>query len=260
MTARPSDTSLDALRQEIDAIDDQMLKLLAQRFAATEKVRASKAQDGSLSSSPFRPAREAAMMRRLIGEAGKDLSPELLVRLWRVLLSASIQSQAPVTLHMDASLGHDLGTRVMLAQHFFAMPVVLHGSPSEALASLRNATGDLAVIATSSDWAGGSSPPDGSEVQVIGTLPILASGSRPQLLLFGHATPQPSGEDETLVLIPGEASDILPPLWTARTGVYTLASLPGFLADDAPPLRSILNHYQGARVAGRAPRPIKVSP
>lgn len=260
MTVRQPDTSLDALRREIDAIDDQMLKLLAKRFAATERVRANKAQDGSLTSSPFRPAREAVMMRRLIGEAQRDLPPELLVRLWRVLLSASIQSQAPVTLHMDAALGQDLGTRIMLAQHFFAMPVVLHGSPSEAISALRNATGDLAVIATSSDWAGSLSPPDGSDGQVIGSLPILANGSQPQLLLFGHATPQPSGEDETLVLIPGETSDTLSCLWKARTGVYTLAGLPGFLAEDAPPLRSILTRYPGSRVAGRVPRPIRVSP
>ena len=68
MTADSPDTSLDAIRREIDAIDDQILRLLMQRFAATGRVKATKAQDGSIAASPFRPAREAAVMRRLIGE------------------------------------------------------------------------------------------------------------------------------------------------------------------------------------------------
>ena len=68
MTAPQPDTPLDALRQEIDAIDGQILALLIRRFAATDKVKASKTSDGSLSSSPLRPAREAIMLRRLIAE------------------------------------------------------------------------------------------------------------------------------------------------------------------------------------------------
>ena len=98
MTSDNPDTSLDAIRREIDSIDDQILRLLIQRAAATARVKATKAHDGSIASSPFRPAREAAMMRRLIGEAETVLDPEFLVRLWRVILSASIQSQASVTL------------------------------------------------------------------------------------------------------------------------------------------------------------------
>ena len=125
MTADTPDTSLEAIRREIDSIDDQILQLLKQRFAATARVKATKAHDGSIAASPFRPAREAAMMQRLIGEAGGTLNPELLVRLWRVILSASIQSQAPVTLHMDSALGHDLATRLLVAQQFCGIRCVL---------------------------------------------------------------------------------------------------------------------------------------
>ena len=129
MTAASPDMPLDAIRREIDTIDDQILRLLMQRFAATEKVKVTKAHDGSIASSPFRPAREAAMMHRLLGEAGSALNSELLMRLWRVILSASIQSQAPVILHMDATLGHDLATRLLVAQHFCDMKVELHNGP-----------------------------------------------------------------------------------------------------------------------------------
>jgi len=254
MTAASPDMPLDAIRREIDTIDDQILRLLMQRFAATEKVKVTKAHDGSIASSPFRPAREAAMMHRLLGEAGSALNPELLVRLWRVILSESIQSQAPVTLHMDATLGHALATRLLVTQHFCSMKVELHDGPSRVLATLGSERGDLALIAPSSDWAAGFLAGEAGEADVIGTLPVLAGGGQPQLLVLGHVTAQPSGNDETLLLLlPGEGR--LPAaLWQAHSGTATLAALPGFLDDNA------LTAYPRARVAGRYPRPIKVSP
>jgi len=258
MTASQTDTPLDAIRREIDSIDGQILHLLTRRFAATEKVRATKTQDGSIASSPFRPAREAAMLRRLIVEAGPDLAPDVLVRLWRVILSASIQSQAPVILHLDATLGQDLATRLLVGQHFCAMQVELHASPSRALDALRSAHGDLALLAPSSDWATGYGA-GGDDVQVIGTLPVLANGSKPQLLVFGHAEPQPSGDDETLILLDGEAPPVSQANWQARSGTTSLAGLPGFLKDGSTAQRDVLLRFPGARIAGRYPRPIRAS-
>ena len=254
MTAVTPDTSLDAIRREIDSIDDQILGLLLQRFAATERVKATKAHDGSIASSPFRPARETAMMQRLISAAGTSLDPQIVVRLWRVILSASIQSQAPVTLHMDSVLGHDLAIRLLVSQHFCGMTVDLHQTPARALAALGKAQGDLALVAPSSDWAAGFSAGEAGRAQVIVTLPVLAAGGQPQLLIFGHAAQQPSGDDETLVLIPDDKAKVPDALWQARSGAVTLAGLPGFHDD-------VINSISpGARIAGRYPRPIKVSP
>lgn len=254
MTANSPDTSLDAIRREIDSIDDQILRLLAQRFAATSRVKTAKAHDGSIAASPFRPAREAAMMQRLMGEAGRSIDPQLLVRLWRVILSASIQSQAPVTLHMDSALGHNVATRLLVAQHFCDMAVVLQHSPSSTLEAVARAQGDLALIAPSSDWATGFASGLAGGAQVIVTLPVLAGGSQPQLLVLGHALPQPSGDDETLLLLPAETTRVPGALWQAHSGTAVLAGVAGFLQDDTP------THYPSARIAGRYPRPIKVSP
>lgn len=251
MTDTP-DISLDAIRREIDSIDDQILRLLMQRGAATARVKATKSHDGSIASSPFRPAREAAMMHRLLDEAGGALDPDYLVRLWRVILSGSIRSQAPVTLHMDEALGQDLATRLLVAQHFCGMAVRLHGSPSDALDAIGRARGDLALIAPGSDWAAGFAAGSGGGAQVIVTLPVLAADDQPQLLVFGHAAPQPSGDDETLLLFPAEKPKLEKTLWQAHSGTATLAGVHGFL--DGPPLQ-----HPGARIAGRYPRPIKVS-
>lgn len=254
MTTHNPENSLDAIRREIDSIDDQILALLMQRFAATERVKASKAQDGTIAASPFRPAREAGIMRRLIAAAGTSLSPELLVRLWRVILSASKQSQAPVTLHMDSVLGNDLATRLHVSQHFIGMKVELHHSPGRALEALGKANGDLALIAPSSEWAASFHSGVAGTAQVIATLPVIIGNGQPQILVFGHSTPQPSGDDETLLLIPGDQEKISGALWRAHSGNTSLVSLPGFLDDG------ILSLHRGARRAGRYPRPIKVSP
>lgn len=254
MTADSPDTSLDAIRREIDSIDDQILSLLMQRATATARVKATKAHDGSIASSPFRPAREAAMMNRLIGEAGSALNPEFLVRLWRVILSASIQSQAPVTLHMDLALGHDLATRLLVSQHFCGMKVELHQGPARALEAVAKAKGDLALIGPSSDWAASFASGAAGGAQVIVTLPVLGGNSgAPQLLVFGHAVPQPSGDDETLVLVTGEKIKLQGALWQAHSGTATVAGLPGF--DD----QRVTALHSGARIAGRYPRPLKVS-
>jgi chorismate mutase len=259
MTASSPDTTLDAIRREIDSIDDQILDLLCRRFAATGRVKANKASDGSIAASPFRPAREAAMLRRLTARGGGTLAPETLVRLWRVILSASTQSQAPVTLHLAEALGKDLDMRLLIAQQFCGMKVQLHERAPAAIDALRTRQGDLAIVATSSDWALGFTPDEPGVARVIGSLPVTSSASQPQLLVFGHAPQQESGEDETLVLATGPLCGVSTILWQASSGPFTLFSLPGFLSSEEPPLRDLLVRMPGAIVAGCYPRPIKVS-
>lgn len=259
MTAPSPDKTLEAIRREIDSIDDEILQLLERRFAATGRVKATKTHDGSIAASPFRPAREAVMLRRLIGRAGAAVSPDVLVRLWRVILSASTQLQAPVTVHLDEALGHDPVSRLMIGQHFCGMKVAVHGSPAHALTALRTAQGDVAILSTGSDWAQAFSSAAKGSPSVIGTLPVICGASPPQFLVFGHAEPQASGDDETLILCPGDGEMPSPVLWQAVSGRFTLASLPGFLGGDDPLLRDHLARIPGATVAGRCPRPIKVS-
>jgi chorismate mutase len=257
MTAPSPDTTLDAIRREIDLIDDQILDLLERRFAATRRVRAMKASDGSIASSPFRPAREATMLRRLIARGRVSVAPDVLVRLWRVILSASTQVQAPVTLHTDQALGDDLDVRLLIGQHFCGMGVEVHPTASHALGALGVSQGDIAILATTSDWPLSYASREKGSARVIGTLPLISGGDVPLLLLFGHAEPQESGEDETLILSRGVAPQVPQALWQAFSNGFTLTSLPGFLGEDALVQEPIMR-LDGARIAGRCPRPIKV--
>jgi chorismate mutase/prephenate dehydratase len=259
MTAPSPDNTLDAIRREIDAIDDQILDLLERRFAAAGRVKATKAGDGSIASSPFRPAREAVMLRRLVAQANGTVPPDALFRLWRVILSASTQFQASVTLHVDQLVGSELGTRLLISQHFCGMKVKLHESPASAIKALYSCRGDLAIVDCTSDWADGFLPEKEASARVIGALPVISDGRQPRLLIFGHAEPQESGEDETLILSPGETPITRAALWQATTGRFTLTSLPGFLSLEDPLLNEIMSQQPDAHIAGRCPRPMKVS-
>ncbi len=253
------DNPLEALRREIDIIDDAIIDLLLRRFAATAKVRAAKAQDGSIASSPFRPAREATMLRRLLARAGAGLPPDLVVRLWRVILSTSTQSQAPIILHMDKSLGEDMTTRIAVAQNFPGMEVRLHPDAGGALQAIGEAHGDLTILSTTSEWVDAFRAGRAGGATVIGSMPVAAMGGAHPLLVFGHAEAQASGDDETLIVSPAKVSG-LSPLWQAQSGAWFLTSLPGFLDDDNQQLRHVWSALPGGRVAGRYPRPIKVFP
>jgi chorismate mutase / prephenate dehydratase len=255
MTAPKPDTSLDIIRREIDAIDDALLDLVIRRFEVKAKVRATKQNDGTIAASPLRPAREAAMLRRLIAQAGGRVAPELLVRLWRVILSASTQSQASVTLHVDQAIADDIQHRVMLAEHFCGMAIKVHENAASVFSAIASCRGDLAVMRTAAPWAEHFSDSSRSGVRLIGALPVIGGHSMPELLVFGHAEPQPSGNDDTVVISRGNPSSEA--RWRIQAGPWTITCLSGFLSDhEANPASQ---NGESVLVAGRYPRSIEVT-
>ena len=78
MRATPSD--LAELRHRLDEIDDKVHDLLIERAEIISMVAASK-RDGRLAA--FQPAREAEIIRRLVGRHRGDFPVATLVRMWR---------------------------------------------------------------------------------------------------------------------------------------------------------------------------------
>jgi hypothetical protein len=93
-------------------------------------------------------------------------------------------------------------------------------------------------------------------------LPFLATQALPRLLVFGHAEPEQTGADETLVLTDGQLPrDFAPqPLWQMKTGDLQLTSLPGFLSEHNAPLVGLArsNGSLALSVLGRYPSPIEI--
>ena len=102
----PKPQTLDGVRERIDEIDQALLGLLRERFEASHAVKRLKSDNGSLNSTPIRPAREATLMRRLLDLCEEPLPKDLMVRLWRLILTSStlVQADAAGGLSLDWGL------------------------------------------------------------------------------------------------------------------------------------------------------------
>lgn len=83
--------ALDRLRGEIDEIDDGIHDLLMERAARVEKIRDFKGGNENF----LRPAREAAVLRRLAKRHRGNFPIPALIRLWREMMAALVRMQGP---------------------------------------------------------------------------------------------------------------------------------------------------------------------
>jgi chorismate mutase/prephenate dehydratase len=254
--------SLEEIRREIDGIDDAILKLVSERLAMIDRVRAVKNGAESGPASPMRPAREAAILRRIIDAAGDRVPAELCFKLWRALISAATQRQATLRVHGSTGLFTSANAQVLIREYFG--PAILADHPGEAmtLQAVAANRGDVAAVALDSPWVTPYLEGLAGRAQVIGCLPFLAVDTKPRILLLGHSQPEATGADETLVITDGQLPrDFAPaPLWQMRAGGKRLASLPGFLSEHSMPLLGLVrsNSRLALAVLGRYPSPIEV--
>ena len=248
--------SLEDVRRDIDAIDDQILDLVSKRFAITGHVQGLKKNEPQAFPSPLRPTREAAILRRLVAR-GKvaGLSADFLVRLWRVMLNESSRRQAPITLHVSKHLNSNVAHRLRLRDHFGPMPVEEYRDEAQALFQIDSVPGDICVVETEQAWTEAFVAGKAGKAQVIAYLPSVKDALVPQLLVIGHAPVEASGDDETLVITEGKLPrDFAPlPLWQVKIGQHRLSCLPGFLQEHEGPLVGLMrtNASLGLKIAGR---------
>src|SRR6202171_2976744 len=144
----PAPPSLEVLRKEIDAIDEQVHNLLMARGDIIDPLISAK-QTQEVGSA-FRPAREADMMRRL-GQRHRGILPiDTVESIWRVIIATFTYVQAPFSVHADLSLGES-AMRDSARFHFgFTVPYVAHFSAAAAVEAVAKSKGDLALVSASS--------------------------------------------------------------------------------------------------------------
>ena len=256
MTSEPQNPDLLAsIREEIDQIDDHLLILLEQRFAVTEKVRRAKADSKDAWPLPLRPAREAAIMRRLLAKAkGGLVNPELVVRLWRAIISQSSVNQSPITVHVSRHLNANVGHRLRLRDYFGPLPVEDYRDEAQALLQINAQPADLCVVETEQPWAEAFVAGKAGAARVIAAIPVLKEEGIPRLLVLGQAPASGVGDHETLVISSGKLPRAFSPepLWQVKSGALRLSALPGFLAEHESPLVGLIrsNTALGLVLAG----------
>lgn len=177
----PTSPSLQNLRREIDAIDEQVHGLLMQRGDIIDRLISVK-QTQEVGSA-FRPAREADMMRRLAARHRGILPLDTIESIWRVIISTFTFVQAPFSVHADLSSGES-AMRDSARFHFgFTVPFAAHFSATAAVEAVANSRGDLALVS-----AAGSQTPwwtvleDRSAPKIIARLPFLERADHPAAL------------------------------------------------------------------------------
>jgi chorismate mutase / prephenate dehydratase len=257
----PASLTLDDVRRAIDGIDDGVLVLLQKRFALVEEVIAAKGSEAAQWPSPLRPAREMQILKRLVGSAS-GLSPDLLVRLWRSIITEATLKQAPVTIHVGKKLAQAMGHRLRIRDYFGRFAVEECRDEAQAMVQISANPTDICIVETQSNWIEPYLRGDAGKAQVIGTLPALKDDPIPKLLVLGVTPAQATGEDETLLISKGSLPRdfSLQPLWHAKAGSYRLSALAGYYSEHESPLISLSrsNPGLGLRVAGRYASAIEV--
>lgn len=197
----PRQPNLADLRAEIDRIDQAMHGLLMERGQIIERLIEVKktAETGSA----FRPAREADVVRNLVERHKGMLPVELIVQIWRQIISTFTYVQAPHSVHVVMGPEQE-NARELARFHFgFGVPLVKHSSPGSVIAAIARDRGDLGLIGLGSakePWWEKLGLPD--QPIAMATAPAIARAASPrppQALVIGHPSIDTAGLDARLV-------------------------------------------------------------
>jgi chorismate mutase len=182
--------SLADLRREIDRIDEAMHRLLMERGEIIGQLIATKRTQET--GSAFRPAREADMMRRLVGRHRGILPLDTVESIWRVIISTFTYVQAPYAVHADFSAG-DAAMRDSARFHFgFTAPIVSHFDAAAVVGALTARTGDIGLVPVAAVAGAGAwwSLLEGETApKIIARLPFVERADHPAALpvfAIGH--------------------------------------------------------------------------
>jgi chorismate mutase / prephenate dehydratase len=259
---------LDDLRREIDRIDDALLDLLIERVHVVRRIGLVK-NDRPAGRLAMRPAREAAILRRLVERAEGRLPEATIVAMWRELLAATTRLQTPfvVSVHVPSERQ---GLWDVTRGHFGSLaPLLRADTPNHALRSLGAGAAQLAVLPMPDEtdlwWRGlvFSSEP---KLRIVARLPFCPSaGNEMAAVVVAALELEPSGDDVTILAIEA-AIDMsrarlhealtaggLSPRWLAavrepeQDAALHLLEVPGYMGPQEPELMAALAPIQ-ARV------------
>jgi chorismate mutase len=185
--------SLADLRRDIDRIDETMHALLIERGEIIGRLIEAKSTRET--GSAFRPAREAAMMRRLVERHRGILPLDTVEGIWRVIIATFTYVQAPFTVHADLSAG-DPAMRDSARFHFgFTVPFVGHIGAAGVVDAIAASAGDLGLVpaaAISGSGAWWTALEGSAAPKIIARLPFVERRDHPAgLPVFAIARPHP---------------------------------------------------------------------
>lgn len=208
MSRVPNPKSLDALRHEIDRIDDAIHDLVMRRLEVVAGMGALKGDGPAV-----RPAREAMLLRRLAARHRGRLPKPVLVRLWRELFAAGTALQgafaiavpAPESRPGEAAALWDLARD----QYGSRTPIETHADPSGVVRAVRDGAVTVGVLPWPRDgepdpWWPALADVDRGAPRIVARLPFVARGNargEGDALAIACVEPESTGDDRTLMVL-----------------------------------------------------------
>lgn len=197
--------TLDELRISIDRMDNQIHDLLMERISITDQIAAYKDRH-TPGAAKMRPGREAAILRKLLGRHEGALSPQVVARIWREIMSAVVFMQEPFEIIVAGSdnpvLYWDLARF-----HYGTQPHELIDAPLDAMMTCRSRKTAVAVMPAPREgeanpwWSHLYTDVEGG-MKVFGCLPFMApADSMAQAYTIGRVPLEASGDDLTWLVL-----------------------------------------------------------
>jgi len=253
---------LDTLRQEIDAIDDELHGAIRRRAALVGRIGAAKPA-GGLS---IRPGREARLMRKRLALHDGAFPAAAVFRMWREMVSAFAQMQTKGLKVAVCRSADQPGYWDIARDHYGCqVPMIAYESPVQVLAEVRANPTTIGVVPApieteTAPWWPLLASGEPTLPNVVARLPFLtmpnARARGVSALVLARLEPEESGDDRALVSIEcpsgisrdriagAFAKAELPPFISALDQTvagmhHYLLELPGVIADNDPRLRGL---------------------
>lgn len=247
-------TPLDALRRDIDRIDNALHDLLMERAALAEKVSAAKALTApprlpdDLPPSHLRPAREMSILKRLLGRHRGPFPKSSVVRLWREIIAAMLSLEAPLTV---AVLRDAAFLEIARDQYGAYTPILRQDSAEAVIDAVRTGAATVGILplpGASERWWRALAAIKAGRPSVVSRVPVLGPGDGRgggvEALSIARIPPEATGDDYTLLVVDGDLPASLPQallLDSDEQGRH-LYQVPGFITVNDPRI-TVLGSY-----------------
>ena len=209
---KTSEPALLALRQEIDAIDNQIIDLLGKRMQVINRVGELKKSNNEKFF--IRSNREADMIKDLIKKSNSAFPKSAIVSIWRkIIASANMHEQSlNIALHNPKNVSD---YSYLLREYYYdAVPINSHDSTSNVVAELEKGSAQIAVFElprlnedheksemTDNWWIGLANNKSG--IKIFAKIPFVESNDHKQINLVALAIKpaERSQEDNSLLYV-----------------------------------------------------------
>jgi len=139
------DALLNQCRSEINAIDEQILNLLAKRMKIVEKVREIK--QNNKEKFFVKSGREADMIKNLVSKSDSILPKSAIVGIWRKIITSSnmLEQSLCIVIHNP----NKLAEYNYLVREYYSdfVPIINHDSVTNVVSEIEKNTAQIAVFA-----------------------------------------------------------------------------------------------------------------